>query len=56
MTQLPQIILGDNPVENIQKMAPYLNEHQQYITVGMLMEMLRNGGASFGTGDTTQAG
>lgn len=32
-----EIKLTDNPVKNIQLMAPYLTEKQQYIVLGMAL-------------------
>lgn len=34
-----QIKLTDSPLENIKIMAPYLSEKQQYVALGMIMQM-----------------
>ena len=34
-----EIKLTDNPLENITVMAPYLSEKQQYVLLGMIMQM-----------------
>lgn len=34
-----EIKLTDDPLENIKIMAPYLNEKQQYVLLGMTMQM-----------------
>lgn len=38
-----EIKLTDNPLENIKMMAPYLSEKQQYILLGMIMQMATEG-------------
>lgn len=34
-----EIQLTDDPLENIKIMAPYLTEKQQYVALGMIMQL-----------------
>lgn len=39
-----EIKLTDTPLENIKAMAPYLSEKQQYITLGVIMQLVTESG------------
>ena len=39
-----EIKLTDNPLENIKVMAPYLSEKQQYVALGVIMQLATESG------------
>jgi hypothetical protein len=41
-SKVPEINLTDNVVDNIVKMAPYLDEKSQYTAFGMMLEAVRS--------------